>query len=117
MNWREKKRVICVSFVDENNLSTFLCMPSKRIYTSLVKIIFSNIHLTDGILQSKLRNHRISLSVEEFVEMLNLHHEDKIIERRDKVNRYNYNIISSFYERIIIMHTLPFHFLIHYNQT
>lgn len=80
---------------EELNLSIFLCMPSKRTYTSLVKMFFSNLHLTDGILQSKVRRHMINLSVEEFGEMLDLSHKDRIIEFGDKVNRYNYIIDAS----------------------
>ncbi|KAL5081100.1 hypothetical protein RYX36_009521 [Vicia faba] len=70
-------------------------MPPRRIYTSLANILFSNIHLTDGILQSKVRKHRINLSVEEFGEMLNLPHENIVIEPEDNANRFNYITVSS----------------------
>ncbi|KAL5062502.1 hypothetical protein RYX36_024239, partial [Vicia faba] len=65
------------------------------IYSYLVKMFFSNLHLTDGILRSEVKRHRITLSVEEFGEMLGLPHEDTIIELRDRLNIYNYIIIAS----------------------
>ncbi|KAL5076511.1 hypothetical protein RYX36_015495, partial [Vicia faba] len=45
-------------------------------------------------LQSEVRKHRINFSVEEFGEMLNLPHEDKIIDLEDKTYRYNYIIVA-----------------------
>lgn len=48
-----------------------------------------NLHLTDGILQTELKRHGIALLVEEFKEILNLSHEDTIVEPRDKVGKYN----------------------------
>lgn len=57
-------------------------------------MLFSNIHLTDGMIQTKERKYRISRLVEEFREMLNLPHEDIIVELEDEVNWYNYIITT-----------------------
>lgn len=53
-------------------------------------MFFSNLHLTDGILQREIRKHTISLLIEEFGELLNLPHEDKIIDIGYKANQYNF---------------------------
>lgn len=69
---------------EELNLSTFLCSPSRKMYQSLVKMFFTNLYLTDEIVQSEVKRHRIFLSVKELGEFLNLPYEDIILESEDK---------------------------------
>lgn len=49
-------------------------------------MVYSNLHLTDGILQTEVKRHIITLLVEEFEKMLHLPHEDLIVETKDKVD-------------------------------
>lgn len=75
-----------VKTFEELNLSTFLYIPSKRIYTSLVKIFFPNLHLTDRILQREVRKHMINLSRRIWI--------NRVLELGDKTNKYKYIIIA-----------------------
>lgn len=48
---------------EELNLSSFLYMPLKMIYPSLVRMFLSNLRINDGILRREVKSHRITLSI------------------------------------------------------
>lgn len=79
---------------EELNLSTFLYNPSRKVYPILVKMFFSNLDNTDGIVQSEVKMHKITLSVKEFVDIMNLPCEDTVPESEDKGYKYNYKIVA-----------------------
>ncbi|KAL5078997.1 hypothetical protein RYX36_007418, partial [Vicia faba] len=71
--------------LEELKISNFFCTPPKRIYMTLVKIFFSNLHLTNIILHSEVRKHRINLSIEEFGKLLDLSHKYHLTKTEEKI--------------------------------
>lgn len=43
--------------LEETKQSNFLCTPLTKIYTTIVKMFLSNIHLTIGTIQTQVRIH------------------------------------------------------------
>lgn len=58
--------------LEESNLKMFIYKPPREVYLSLVKILYSNIYFTNGIVYPGVRKCKIYLPLEEFVEVLDL---------------------------------------------
>lgn len=89
LDLEDLKKCEFFKFFEELNVSIFPCSPSREVYPSLVKTFFSNIYLTGGILHYEVKRHMMTLSIEKFRDILNLPHEDIILEFRDKVRKFN----------------------------
>lgn len=90
---------------EESNLKVFICNPLREMYSFLVKMFYSNLYFTNGILYSKVRKHKTSLLLEGFTEVLDLPHDGprfKIDESR-KGDNYMYKTFASFYFGIKFM--------------
>ncbi|KAL5053444.1 hypothetical protein RYX36_034126 [Vicia faba] len=58
-------------------------------------MFFLNLYFTDGIVQYEEKIHTISMPVKEFGEILNLPHEDIILDPEDKEYNYYHKIVAS----------------------
>lgn len=59
---------------EELNLTTCICSHLKKVYPSLVKILFLNLYFTNGIIYSEVRKCKISLLLDDFADILDLPH-------------------------------------------
>lgn len=71
MDSKAFKKCELIKTFEEPNISTFLYNSSRNVYPSLVKMLYSNIYLTDGIFQYGVKRHMISQLVVKFREILN----------------------------------------------
>ncbi|KAL5098048.1 hypothetical protein RYX36_002375 [Vicia faba] len=67
----------------ELKLSKFICTPSKRVYPTFVKMFFSNLHPTDGIIHTEVRKHHINLSIEYFGRIIYLPYQNQPMEENN----------------------------------
>lgn len=80
---------------EEPNTFSFFCNPSRNMYPSLVKMFSSNLYFIDEIVLSEVKRHKTSLSLEEFVNILNLPHEDIVLNTEGKGYKFNHKNVSS----------------------
>lgn len=82
----------CESFknLEESNLNKFIYNPLRKVYPSLIKMFYSNLYFTDGIIYSKVRKHEISLTLEEIAKVLDLSHDEPRFNPDEPEERDNY---------------------------
>lgn len=58
-------------------------------------MFFSNIYFIDEIIYFEFRIHKISLSLEDFANILDLPHEVVIFEPEDQGHNFNFKVVAS----------------------
>lgn len=58
-------------------------------------MFFSNLYFADGIVYYKVMKHKISLSLEEFANILNLCHEGSVFKCEEKGDNFNFKLDAS----------------------
>lgn len=81
---------------EESKLKIFICT-RREVYPSLVKMLNSNIYFTNEIIYSEVRKHMLFPPLEEFVDILDLPHDEPHFKSDEPEvgNNYMYKSVAS----------------------